>query len=142
MGHSRFAIFPLLALLAGCGGSSAVLLAQPRPSISPAEVRVYRTMPEGAIEIAQLQSSSGMGFGGQGQSDAVISRLKREAAAVGANGVVLFGMGSAPSNGGVSVGGSTWGNNSGGGVSIGVPTSQQRASGLAIYVPDQEPPGF
>lgn len=70
----------------------------------------------------------------------MIERLKREAAAVGANGVVLFGFGSSPSSGGVSVGGSTWGSNSGGGVAIGVPTSQQRASGLAIYVPEALPP--
>jgi hypothetical protein len=140
MSPKPLAILALAALLAGCGGSSAVLLSAPRPSISPAEVRIYRNMPEGAIEIAQLQSSSGMGFGGQGQSDAVVERLKREAAAVGANGVVLFGFGSSPSNGAVSVGGSTWGSNSGGGVAIGVPTSQQRASGLAIYVPEALPP--
>ena len=59
----------------------------------------------------------------------------REAAALGANGVVLMGVGSSGSPVGMSVGAGSYGRHSGGGVGIGIPTTQKRAAGVAIYVP-------
>ena len=76
-----------------------------------------------------------MGFGTQGQTDAAVARLKREAAALGANGVVLMGVGSSGSPVGMSVGAGTFGSHVGGGVGIGIPTTQKRAAGVAIWVP-------
>lgn len=101
----------------------------------PALVRIYTTPPAGSIEIAQLESSSAVGFGTQGQTDAAIARLKREAAALGANGVVLMGVGSTPSAGGMSVGAGSFGSNVAGGIGIGIPTTQKKAAGIAILVP-------
>ena len=127
----------LLALtLAGCASSSKVLLGQPRPAIDPALVQIYNTPPAGSIEIAQLEATSAAGFGTQGQTDAAIARLKREAAALGANGVVLMGVGSqrAPLN--VGLGGGNYGRHGGVGLGMGVPATQKNAAGVAIWVPD------
>ena len=68
--------------------------------------------------------------------DAVIGRLKKEAASLGANGVLLQSTGSEPGGGvgtGVGVGG--------GGLSIGTgiftASDNKTGRGLAIYVPAQ-----
>ncbi|MBB3814990.1 hypothetical protein FHY13_003371 [Xanthomonas arboricola] len=121
----------LAMLLAGCASSSRVMLGQARAPIDPAQVQVYSNAPVGSVEIAQLESTSAAGFGTQGQTDAAVQRLKREAAKLGANGVVIVGVGSERSGGGLSVGGGSYG----GGLGIGIPTTQKRAAGMAIWVP-------
>lgn len=125
--------------LAGCASTSKVMVGQARPPIDPALVRVYNTPPPGSVEIAQIESTSAAGFGTQGQTDAAVARLKREAAKLGANGVVLMGVGAQRSGGGVSVGAGTYGGHVGGGLGIGIPTTQKHAAGVAIWVP-QPPP--
>ncbi|OAX54508.1 hypothetical protein [Xanthomonas graminis] len=125
----------LLCALAGCASSSKVMVGAPRPPIDPALVQIYSTPPLGAVDIAQLESSSAAGFGTQGQTDAAMARLKREAAKLGANGVVLMGVASQRSGGGVSIGGGSYGGHVGGGLGIGIPTTQKRAAGMAIWVP-------
>lgn len=131
-----FAIAMGIALAAsGCASTSKVMLGQARAPVDPASVQVYSTPPAGAVEIAQLESSSAVGFGTQGQTDAAIARLKREAAALGANGVILMGVGSGSSPVGMSVGAGSFGRHGGGGLSMGIPTQQKRAAGVAIWVP-------
>ena len=130
----------LVALaLTACAGTSKVMLGQARAPVDPSQVRVYTTPPPGSVEIAQLESSSAVGFGTQGQTDAAVARLKREAAALGANGVVLLGVGSSGSPVGMSVGAGSYGRHSGGGLSMGIPTTQKQAAGVAIYVPPGTP---
>ncbi len=129
------AILLLAGTLAACAGTSKVMLGQARPAIDPSQVRIYTTPPAGSVEIAQLESSSAVGFGTQGQTDAALARLKREAAALGANGVILMGVGSSGSPVGMSVGASSYGSHSAGGIGIGIPTTQKKAAGVAIYVP-------
>ena len=136
MNTIRFAGLLLLATtLAGCASTSKVMLGQAYAPTDPAQVRIYTTPPAGSIEIAQLESSSAVGFGTQGQTDAAVDRLKREAAALGANGVILMGVGSTPSAGGMSVGAGSFGSNVAGGIGIGIPTTQKKAAGIAILVP-------
>jgi hypothetical protein len=124
-----------VAVLAGCASSSKVMLGQARAPIDPSLVQVYSNAPVGSVEIAQLESTSAAGFGTQGQTDAAVQRLKREAAKLGANGVVIVGVGSERSGGGLSVGGGSYGGRVGGGLGIGIPTTQKRAAGMAIWVP-------
>ena len=137
MSFRTVAIVLAAALVAGCAGSSKVMLGQARAPIDPAQVQIYRTPPAGSQEIAQLESKSAVGFGTQGQTDAAVERLKREAAALGANGVVLIGVGSAAGPANMSVGAGSWGSSSFGGVGIGIPTQQKKAAGVAIWVPPQ-----
>lgn len=125
----------LLFALAGCASSSKVMVGAARPAIDPALVQIYSTPPAGAVDIAQLEASSAAGFGTQGQTDAALARLKQEAAKLGANGVVLIGVSSQRSGGGVSLGGGSYGGHVGGGLGIGIPTTQKRAAGMAIWVP-------
>ncbi|WP_045728693.1 hypothetical protein [Xanthomonas sp. GPE 39] len=125
----------LLFALAGCASSSKVMVGATRPAIDPALVQIYSTPPAGAVDIAQLEASSAAGFGTQGQTDAALARLKQEAAKLGANGVVLMGVSSQRSGGGVSLGGGSYGGHVGGGLGIGIPTTQKHAAGMAIWVP-------
>ncbi len=138
MTTSRLAVgLGMALLLAGCAGSSKVMLGQARPPIDPSLVQIYPTAPPGAVQIAQIESTSAVGFGTQGQTDAAVERMKREAAALGANGIVLMGVGSGGSPVGMSVGGGSYGSHGYGGIGIGIPTTQKRAAGVAIYVPAQ-----
>ncbi len=129
------AVLALAATLTACAGTSKVMLGQPRAPIDASQVQIYSTPPPGSVEIAQLEASSAVGFGTQGQTDAAVARLKREAAAVGANGVILLGVGSSGSPVGMSVGAGSYGRHVSGGVGIGIPTTQKKAAGVAIYVP-------
>ncbi|HWU71032.1 MAG TPA: hypothetical protein VN017_06730 [Pseudoxanthomonas sp.] len=125
-----------VAALAGCASASKVMLGQARPAIDPSQVQVYSTPPPGSVEIAQLEATSAVGFGTQGQTDAAVARLKAEAAKLGANGVVLVGVGaSGQSPVGMSVGAGSFGRHTGGGLSVGIPTQQKKAAGVAIWVP-------
>lgn len=133
------ALLGLALLSAGCASTSKVMLGQARAPVDPATVQIYSTPPAGSQEIAQLESASAVGFGTQGQTDAAVLRLKREAAALGANGVILMGVGSSGSPVGMSVGAGSYGSHVGGGVGIGIPTTQKRAAGVAIWVPNPPP---
>src|SRR3954447_22817760 len=95
-------------LLAACA-SSHVMIGKARPPISPDQVQVYTRPPTVPYEeIAKLQTSSSgsFSFTAQGKTDAVIKRLKTEAAKLGANGVLLEGMDDRPS-GSIGTGGGT-----------------------------------
>src|SRR3984957_11312576 len=85
----------LVAVLAACA-TSHVMLGKARPPISPDQVQIFDRPPPGPYqEIARLDTSSqgSFSFGAQAKTDAVIKRLKAEAAKLGANGVILQGIG-------------------------------------------------
>ena len=88
-----------LCCLAACA-TSHVMIGKARPAISPESVQVYMRPPDMPYEeIARIETSSqgAFAFGAQAKTDAVIHRLKVEAAKLGANGVLLEGMGDQPS---------------------------------------------
>ena len=127
------------AVLPGCAGTSKQMISEARPPVAVETVKFHYTRPAGAVDIAWLESTSALGFGTQGQRDAVLDRIAREAAALGANGVLLLGGGRSDSGVGlgVGVGGGHYDHNSGVGVSVGsgIPTTQERVHGVAIWVP-------
>lgn len=124
-----------LALLGGCASTDKLMLGEARAPIDPSEVRIYRVPPPGAIDIAEIDASSAIGFGTKGQDTSVMDRLRQEAAALGANGLLILGRGNSRSPVGVSVGGGSYGRNSAVGVGIGIPTTQKQATAVAMYVP-------
>lgn len=132
------------ALLAACA-SSHVLTGNPRPPIDPSQVRIYYGPPPGGYEeIARLEVSSGaFTYGDQNKTNAVIERLRKQAAGLGANGVLFQGTADGYGGGGVSVGGGAgrYGGRTHTGLGVGVNISpqQKHANGIAIYVPNPPP---
>lgn len=110
-----------------------------RPAISPAAVRIYENPPRHYEQIAIINSSAGTTwlFPDRGSLDEAIARLRTEAAALGANGVMLQEVYDRPV-GGLSVGVGGFGvgrhNFYGGGGSVGGPLISRRVQAIAIYV--------
>lgn len=126
-------------LLAGCASTSHVMLQPARPAIAPEIVQVYTTPPPRYVEIALLETSSGpFTYGEQNKTDAVIANLRREAASLGANGVLLTGSARDGRRGGVNVGigAGRFGGHTrvGGGVGVDISPTQQHARAIAILV--------
>jgi hypothetical protein len=126
-------------LLTACA-TSHVMIGKARAPISPDSVRIYDRPPQSRYEeIARLDTSSqgSFSFTAQGKADAVIRRLKIEAAKLGANGVLLEGIGdqAAGSIGTGGGGGSYSGGSSfGGGIGLSAGINRKVGGGIAIYV--------
>lgn len=100
---------PLLLLisvltLAGCAEGSALVVGQTRPAIEDhTTVSILMDMPDGAEQIAIVKASSDSGLTQQGSLDYALEELKRQAAKVGANAVVLSGRDTSTEVAGVPV---------------------------------------
>jgi hypothetical protein len=117
-----------------------VLVGHTRPAISPDTVRIYLQPPSSHYEqIANLSASSSGSFAvsSEAQIEKVVDRLKQEAAKLGANGILLHGVGN-QAGGAVGAGISTESNSghSPYGVGVGVWGFFARKSGDAdaIYL--------
>jgi hypothetical protein len=130
----------LAALLLVACATSHVMIGKARPPISPDEVRIYQRPPDGPYEeIARLDTSSqgSFSFTAQSKTDAVIKRLKTEAAKLGANGVLLEGIGDQTSGSiGTGGGSESYSRSSsvGGGIGINAGLTKKVGGGVAIYV--------
>jgi hypothetical protein len=131
-------------LCAGCASfhSSHVLLGTARPPIDPAQVQIYVNPPADSEEIAMVTADSRGSFrwSSQGTTDLALQRLRKEAAALGANGLLNLRLGEpwgATSVVGTGIG-YGWGGYPAGyalGANIGVPVPVKSATALAIRVP-------
>ncbi|HJR72573.1 MAG TPA: hypothetical protein VJ806_02900 [Luteimonas sp.] len=143
-----FRAFALLALILGATAcaSSHLITGRTRPPIDPSQVRVYFSAPStGYEEIARLQTGSGaFTYGEQNKMNSVIAKLRKEAAKLGANGVLFTGTddGYGGSSVGVGAGGGRIGGRgfSSGGIGVSISPSQKYAYGLAIWVANPPPP--
>lgn len=128
----------LASVLTACA-TSHVIVGTPRPPIAPDQVKVYLHPPAKFEEIAILDSSSkgSFAFTSQAKMDAVIQRLKEDAAKLGANGILLQSEGNQYA-GSVSTGTgmATASGNTAWGVGTGFSGAayNKAATGLAIYV--------
>jgi hypothetical protein len=142
----RLPTIALLAALAvaGCSSTSRVLLGPTYPPLAPEQVRIYYQPPPRYREVALLETDSGaFTYGEQNKMNAVLTKLRVEAARLGANGVLFQGTqnGYGGSGVGVGIGGGHFGGHSGFGGSVGVDLSpsQKHARGMAIFVTDPPP---
>ena len=125
-------------LLASCG-TNVTMLGPARPAISPAAVRIYQVPPRHYQQIAIINSSAGTTwiFPNHHSLDEAFADLRTEAAALGANGVLLQEVYDQPV-GGLSVGGGGFGYGHhgfyGGSGSVGGPLINRRVQAIAIYV--------
>lgn len=134
----------MLALLAACASTSQVMVGQARAPITPDQVRIYNQPPPHYQEVALLETQSGgFTYGEQNKMDEILANLRKSAAALGANGVLLAGHGNAYSGGnvGVGVGRSSYGSHSRTGVGVGVniSPSPKHARAMAIWVDPNAP---
>jgi hypothetical protein len=86
----------MIAAASACVSSRAVLVGTARPAISVDQVQVYLQPPDTNYEqIANLTASSrcSLALTASGKMDKVIERLKQQAARLGANGILLHGVG-------------------------------------------------
>jgi len=137
--HSIGWVGCLAISLSGCV-TSHVMLGKAHPPIPPSQVKIYFGWPKTPFErIAILDTSSraSLAITAQGKMDKVIERLKDEAAKLGANGVVLEGVGDRPAGEiGTGIGQSTFSGNGALGLGIGFSGAiyQKVGHGIAIYV--------
>lgn len=133
-----------LLLLSGCA-TSHVLVGTQRPPVPVESVRVYLDPPAQFEKVAILESSSegSFAFTSQQKTNKVVSRLKAEAASLGANGILLQGVGNATRGAVINSFGTAHGyasgnsyNAYGSGMAIAAPIVVKEGAALAIYVPD------
>lgn len=111
-----------LAAISGCAEGTAVVTGKKRPAIDADQVQLYPTVPQAPYEvIALVNASSGNGWTDQQSIDYAVEELRNQAAAVGANGVILGQPGS-------QVGGFVMSGN------VAIPYDEQTVSGRAIFV--------
>lgn len=142
--HPLLLTTSLALALAGCASTSRVLLGPARAPLAPEQVRIYYQPPPRYLEIALLETDSGgFTYGEQNKMNAVLTKLRMEAAKLGANGVLFQGAenGYGGSGVGVGIGGGHFGGRSaiGGGVGVNISPAQKHARGMAIYVTDPPP---
>jgi hypothetical protein len=134
------AIVLVSATVIGCAATHTALVGQPRPPISPESVQIFLEPPKVRYEqIANLTASSRGSFAvtTEAKIDKVIERLKKEAARLGANGVLLHGVDSRSAGSlgaGISTESETGHSPYGLGFGTSVFISQESGSGVAIYV--------
>jgi hypothetical protein len=124
--------------ITGCG-TNVTMIGNPRPAIGAAAVRIYETPPRRYEQIAILNSSAGTTwiFHDQDSLAEVLARLRAQAAAVGANGVLLQEIYDRPVGGlSFGVGGFGFGHHGfyGGSGAVGGPLINRRVQAEAIYV--------
>ena len=84
-----FAILAITLLLVGCASGSTILTGEKRAPIDPAQVKLDLDPPSNYETIALVEAASGSGWSEQDSQDYAVEELKKQAAQVGANGVLL-----------------------------------------------------
>jgi len=130
----RFVIFWILGLLlSACARGSAIVTGDIRPVCDPKSVKLYLEEPERYEVIGLVEASSSSGMTAQDIQDYAVNELKKQAAKLGANGVLLTTAGEKTS----AVGGygtSTTVGGYGTGTMWALPITAKTVSGKAIYV--------
>ena len=96
MGIHSFKIhFILLSifLLTSCSTGSVIVTGNKRQAINYKEVTLYAEAPKKYEVIGIVKGSSDSGWTGQGKQDYAIKELRKQAANIGANGVLITGSG-------------------------------------------------
>lgn len=128
------------AWLGGCTSSQVLVTGRLHPALAPAQVQVYLEPPPSSYEeIADLTAASGGSFKitASGKADAVIERLKREAAKLGANGILLHGVADRQGGSASASVGTDWDSGHspyGVGFTVFAIFRQKSGDGVAIYV--------
>jgi hypothetical protein len=133
-------ITPLICLLCSYASASTFMVGEARPPTDPDRVKVYMEPPRKFDRIAIIRkgSSGSWAFTDQSQVDEAITKIKVEAAKVGANGILLQVI-ETNSGGGIGIGIGGFGFPGrhvavGGGTSFYAPILHKTVQAEAIYV--------
>jgi hypothetical protein len=120
--------FVVLASISGCATGAALVTGVKRPPIDPNQVRIYSSPPPKFEEVAVISANSywSWAWTEQAKLDTATRELRSKAAKLGANGVIVKNLGSAP----ITAGGYAYG--AFGAASI---NNMATIDGVAIYVP-------
>ncbi|MBR4386410.1 MAG: hypothetical protein IKP51_07815 [Treponema sp.] len=119
-----FSVFLMVAVLLGlvaCASGNALVTGTQRPATNPESVVIYTEAPEKYEVIGIVNASSDATGSAQTDLNYAVAELKKQAAKIGANGIILQDVSSS----------------SGDGILIGnvlVYEDKQKVSGKAIYV--------
>ena len=114
-----------LLTLVGCATGSSIVTGQKRAPIDFNLVKLYLETPDNYETIGLVKASSDAGWSEQDSVDYAIEELKKQAANLGANGVLLMTTGEETTM--IMV-------NDGYGGFYNIPSTDQTVSGKAIYV--------
>ena len=124
--HNKIISYLLSAIwICSCATGSYIITGTTRDPISFEDVVLYLEEPKNYETIGIVNAKSGAGWDQQGSMDYAIEELKKQAAKLGANGVLITATGSENST---TVGGH------GTGYLYAVPVNAQTVTGKAIYV--------
>lgn len=143
---SFLTILVFSAFITGCAvvGGSHVVTGEIREPIDPGDVVVYNAFPKTFKEIALVSAKAGNDFKSEQKiMDAAMERLKKEAAKVGANGIVIEAIRNRSDPTVTTAFGSAgtigmMGNDTGNAISVNVGNRYGKITGIAIYVPNEE----
>ena len=93
--HRSVLLLPALAVLAiaACASGSAIITGNTRAPVAPEQVTIYLDPPPAFEVIGLVNAKSNGGWTEQGKLDYAIDELKKQAAKLGANGVLLVHSG-------------------------------------------------
>jgi len=114
-----------LSFLNACASGSAIVTGVKRPALDFNQVRLYLEAPEQYETIGIVKASSDAGITQQASQDYAVEELKKQAAKIGANGVILTTAGERTS--------SIISTNADGSIYT-IPVSAQTVSGKAVFV--------
>lgn len=82
-------------LFTSCSSTAHVVVGSTRPATAPSAIRTFLTPPKKyeVIAIVTSDSNGSFQFGAQGKVDAALNRARKDAAKLGANGLLLQEMG-------------------------------------------------
>lgn len=117
-----------LPLLPGCATGAALVTGIKRAPIDPSQVRIYSSPPSKYEEVAVISANSywSWAWNEQAKIDTATRELRNKAAKLGANGVIVKNLGSAP----ITAGGYAFG-----GLGAASINNMATIEGVAIYVP-------
>ncbi len=95
----QFSFLIVMLLLVGCATGSALVTGTKHSPINPSQVVIYRSAPDIKFEhIGIVKSESEEVFSQQKALDRAVEELKKQAAKIGANGIILNRMGEKQEN--------------------------------------------
>ncbi|WP_315600975.1 hypothetical protein [Treponema socranskii] len=119
-----FCIFSVTVLFS-CATGTALITGTKRTATNPECVVIYTEAPPKYEVIGIVTASSDSGWTEQGDLNYAIAELKKQAAKIGANGIILENVGTSNSGGVISYG-------------VYIPVTAKNVSGKAIYVSDNK----